>query len=103
MTYRHYLLIVVVLCFSQAHADWPQWLGPNRTGISSETGLVTTWAKDGPTVVWEKELGEGFSGISVADGRVYTMFSAGEDEFVICLNEKTGEEIWRFRDRCQIL
>ena len=97
MQYGHYLLIAVVLCFSSAHADWPQWLGPNRTGISYETGLLTTWAKDGPTVVWQKELGEGFSGISVADGRVYTMFSAGEDEFVICLNEKTGEEIWRFK------
>ena len=97
MTYRYYLLIAVVLCFAPAHADWPQWLGPNRTGISSETGLLTTWAADGPTVVWEKELGEGFSGISVADGRVYTMFSAGEDEFVICLNEETGGEIWRFR------
>ena len=97
MTYRHYLLIAVVLYFAPAHADWPQWLGPNRTGISPETGLLTTWAKDGPAVVWEKELGEGFSGISVADGRVYTMFSAGEDEYVICLDEKTGEEIWRFR------
>ena len=97
MKYRYYFLLAVVLCFSSAHADWPQWLGPNRTGISSETGLLTTWATDGPTVVWEKELGEGFSGISVVDGRVYTMFSAGEDEFVICLKEKTGEEIWRFR------
>ena len=97
MIYRCYLLIAVVLCFSSAHADWPQWLGPNRTGISSETGVLTTWAADGPTVVWQKELGEGFSGISVADGRVYTMFSAGEDEFVICLNEETGREIWRFR------
>lgn len=97
MIYRYYFLLAVVLCFSSAHADWPQWLGPNRTGISSETGLLTTWAKDGPTVVWEKELGEGFSGISVAEGRVYTMFSAGEDEFAVCLDEETGEEIWRFR------
>ena len=97
MKYGHYLLIAVVLCFSSAHADWPQWLGPNRTGISSETGVLTTWAKDGPAVVWEKELGEGFSGISVADGRVYTMFSSGEAEFVICLNEETGREIWRFK------
>ena len=97
MKYRYYLLIAVVLCFSSAHADWPQWLGPNRTGISSETGLLTTWAKDGPAVVWQQELGEGFSGISVADGWIYTMFSAGEAEFVICLNEETGEEIWRFK------
>ena len=97
MIYKYYFFLTVILCFSSAHADWPQWLGPNRTGISSETGMLTAWAADGPTVVWQKELGEGFSGISVADGRVYTMFSAEEDEFVICLNEETGEEIWRFR------
>lgn len=97
MIYRYYLLIVVVLCFAPAHADWPQWLGPKRTGISSETGLLTSWAANGPTVVWKKELGEGFSGISVADGRVYTMFSAGEDEFAICFDEETGREIWRFK------
>ena len=99
MTYRHYLSIAVAICFSShlAHADWPQWLGLDRTGVSSETGLSTTWAADGPPVVWERELGEGFSGISVADGRVYTMFSDRESEFAICLDEATGAEIWRVK------
>ncbi len=99
MTFKRYLLIAVAFCLSchPTHADWPQWLGPDRTGISPETGLLTTWASDGPTVVWERALGEGFSGISVAEGRVYTMFSDAEDEFAICLNEATGEEIWRVR------
>ena len=99
MTYRHYLSIAVAICFSSqlAHADWPQWLGPDRTGGSSETGLSTTWATDGPPVVWERELGEGFSGISVADGRVYTMFSDRESEFAICLDEATGAELWRVK------
>ena len=99
MSYRHYSFIAIAICFSVhlAHADWPQWLGPDRTGHSSETGLLTTWPADGPPVVWERELGEGFSGISVADRRVYTMFSDRESEFAICLDEATGAEIWRFK------
>ena len=77
--------------------DWPQWRGPNRDGISRQTGLLKEWPDDGPQVLWRVPLGEGFSGISVARGRVYTMFSEGNDEFVICLDASNGEEMWRFR------
>lgn len=94
---KYILSFAFVLCFSSAYADWPQWLGPDRTGISTETGFLKTWPKGGPAVVWKKNLGEGFSGISVANGRVFTMFAEGDDEFVICLKEESGDEIWRFR------
>lgn len=77
--------------------DWPQWRGPNRDGISRQTGLLKEWPDGGPQVLWRVPLGEGFSGISVARGRVYTMFSEGNDEFVICLDASNGEEMWRFR------
>lgn len=97
MKYRFYLTFAFVLYFSPARADWPQWLGPDRTGISTETGFLKTWPKDGPEVLWKKNLGAGFSGISVADGRVFTMFAEGDDEFVVCLNEESGDEVWRFR------
>lgn len=93
------ILIIAFLMFNiqSISADWPQWLGPDRTGISTETGFLKTWPKGGPAVVWKKNLGEGFSGISVANGRVFTMFAEGDDEFVICLKEESGDEIWRFR------
>ena len=78
-------------------SDWPQWRGPNRDGISEEVGLLKEWPDGGPQVLWRVSLGEGFSGISVADGRVYTMFSEGDDEFVVCLDASNGKEIWRFR------
>ena len=87
----------LLLNVQSVRADWPQWLGPDRTGISTETGFLKTWPKGGPAVVWKKNLGEGFSGISVANGRVFTMFAEGDDEFVICLKEESGDEIWRFR------
>ena len=78
-------------------ADWPQWRGPNRDGISSETGFLKSWPQEGPKVLWQIPLGDGYSGISIAQGKVYTMFAEGNDEFVICLNASDGKEIWRFR------
>ena len=95
------LLIICVLLYGVVSivgaADWPQWRGPNRNGISEETGLLKEWADSGPQVLWKVPLGEGFSGISVVGGRIYTMFSEADDEFVVCLNASNGEEVWRFR------
>ncbi len=80
-----------------AEADWPQWRGPNRDGISSETGFLKNWPKAGPKVLWHISLGDGYSGISIAQGKAYTMFAEGNDEFVICLDASDGKEIWRFQ------
>jgi len=77
--------------------DWPQWLGPNRDGISLETGLIKSWPKEGPEVLWRTQIGEGYSGISGAQGRIYTMDSRQDDEFVVCMDASDGEEIWRAR------
>ena len=60
--------------------DWPQWRGPNRDGISRETGLLEAWPEGGPKVIWEKPLGAGFSCATVAGGRVFTMAQADETE-----------------------
>jgi len=77
--------------------DWPQFRGPNRDGISEETGLMVRWPESGPEVLWRTALGDGYSGISLAKKRIYTMFGKGADEFVVCLDAVSGEEIWRFR------
>ncbi len=81
----------------EAHKDWAQWLGPERNGQSRETGLLKAWPAEGPSEVWRIQGGEGFSGISIARGRIYTMFARGDDEFVVCLDAATGKELWRFR------
>ena len=60
-------------------------------------GILKEWPPNGPKMLWKVPLGEGFSGISVSQERVYTMFSKGNDEFVVCLNATDGTEIWRFR------
>jgi outer membrane protein assembly factor BamB len=68
------VLAVVLLVSSLAGAaDWPQFRGVHRDGISSETGLLKEWPAGGPKELWFYEgLGAGFSSIAVADGMVYT-------------------------------
>src|SRR5687768_11549902 len=68
---------IVLLCFVSAAvfaADWPQWRGPNRNGISAETGWAPT---SNPRRVWTAQVGQGFSSVAVVGGRVYTMGNAG--------------------------
>src|ERR1700741_3414187 len=75
--------------------DWPQWRGVNRDGHSSETGLLTSWPSGGPRVIWRATgLGEGYSSMSVAGGRIYTQGQRGQVEFVLALDVKTGTKAW---------
>src|SRR5262245_10024159 len=76
--------------------DWPGWRGADRTGVSTETGLLKEWPKTGPPLVWKvKELGEGYSTPSIARGRLYVMGSRGTDEeFVQARNVADGGLVW---------
>jgi outer membrane protein assembly factor BamB len=75
--------------------DYPQWRGPNRDGISAETGLLKEWPEDGPAVVWQvKNVGSAYSAVSVADGRVLTQGNIDGESRILCLNEKDGKQLW---------
>src|SRR6516225_10238346 len=75
--------------------DWPQWRGPDRTGVSKETGLLKEWPKDGPKLLWMiKDLGNGYSTPAIAGGRIYVQSNHGDDELAVALDEKTGKQIW---------
>ena len=78
-------------------ASWSQWRGPDRTGVSSETGLAQRWTEAGPAEIWRRPLGQGFSGIVAAAGRLYTQFAIAGDAFVASLSAADGSEIWRVR------
>jgi outer membrane protein assembly factor BamB len=84
----------LVLC--AAAADWPQFLGPNRDSTSAETGLATDWAKKGPPVVWEHDVGEGFSGPVVSGGRVVLFHRVGDEEVVEALGAADGKRAWKY-------
>lgn len=75
--------------------DWPQWRGPDRTGLSKETGLLKDWASEGPRQAWKiTGLGDGYSTPSISAGRMYMLGTKGNDEYMICLNEKDGSRVW---------
>src|SRR4051794_21620417 len=80
-------------------ADWPQWRGPQRTGISTETDLLKEWPKDGPKLLWQvKDIGFGYSTPAVVGERLYLLSNKGLDnEFVQALGVKDGKQVWSTR------
>ena len=88
-------LFAAMLAFSVCPAaDWPQWRGPNRNGISSEA-INTHWPAEGPNVLWRASIGTGFSSISICQGRGYTMGNIGDHETIWCFDALTGKSIWK--------
>lgn len=102
--------------------DWPQFRGPDRNGLSPETGLLATWPEEGPPEVWRLPIGEGYSAVTAVGNRLYTLFAeppvaeaaesdkgatateaaeASEEvektarEFAVALDAASGKELWR--------
>ena len=76
-------------------ADWSGFRGPNRDGVSPETGLLKSWPKDGPKVVWTaKNLGLGWGTPSIADGVIYGVGTREGKDGVWALKEADGKELW---------
>ncbi len=75
--------------------DWPQWRGPNHDDISPETGLLKDWPAGGPKLVWEiKDIGAGYSAVSIMGNRIYTAGDKGSESFVEALNLGDGKLVW---------
>lgn len=92
------VLLSVLAVSSFAHAaDWPQFLGANRDGISTETGLANTWPAEGPKTLWTLPLNPGYGGAAVADGKVYVVDRVGDkSDVLLCVDLATGKELWKF-------
>ena len=94
------LSAVVCLCAaSVAAADWPQWRGPDRSGVSRETGLLKQWPAGGPKLLWRvNDLGDGYSTPVVVGSRVYMMSNRGLDnEYVQAISAVDGKVLWTTR------
>jgi outer membrane protein assembly factor BamB len=79
--------------------SWPGFRGPNLDGVSPNSGkLANSWPEEGPPRLWSVDLGEGYAGAAIRDGRVYVFDydqEAGADA-LRCLSFDDGREIWRF-------
>jgi outer membrane protein assembly factor BamB len=105
------LMITGLFVVEATALDWPQWMGPGRDNVWREEGLLEKFPPDGPTVVWRTPIAGGYAGPAVCDGRVFvTDYATSDDvkisnferkestgvERVLCLDEATGNELWRF-------
>lgn len=78
--------------------NWPQWRGPARDGVSTETGLLQRWPAGGPPKLFSaRGLGTGYSSVAITGGRIYTMGDLRAGQHVIALDEETGKTIWATR------
>lgn len=86
---------LMILCTARLHAgDWPQILGPQRSGIAEAETLAASWPEGGPPVVWKQPVGQGSAGVAVA-GNTLMLFHRLEDrEVVAALDARTGEAKW---------
>jgi len=79
---------------AKAGRGWPQFLGPDRNGTSTETGLLTSWPENGPAEVWRVPGGVGMSGLAVHDGKLVTLVQRQGKQWAVCLDARSGKELW---------
>jgi outer membrane protein assembly factor BamB len=80
---------------AQAPAEWSQWRGPNRDGISAETGLLGEWPAGGPPLAWQtRGAGTAYSSFSTSGGRLYTLGARDDVEYVMAFDRATGRKLW---------
>jgi outer membrane protein assembly factor BamB len=77
-------------------ADWPEFLGPARDNTSPETGLLDSWPATGLTIVWQKDIGTGYSAPSVRDGMLVYYHRVGGEEVVQAVDAASGQPRWKF-------
>src|SRR5215207_2585445 len=88
-------LTLLVLASSSFAEDWPQFRGPKRDGLSTETGLLKSWPTEGPPLTWTaKGLGGGFSSVSIVGDRIYTLGNKNKLTHVVALERNTGKVLW---------
>lgn len=91
------LCVLAVLAGARLAAeDWPQFLGPERNGVYRGPALAEAWGPQGPRVVWRKQVGAGFAGPAVVQGRVILFHRVGKEEVVESFDARTGASQWRY-------
>jgi outer membrane protein assembly factor BamB len=89
-------LILLLSCAVALAADWPQWRGANRDGKSADTGLLDSWPKGGPRLLWKAlDLGDGYSGPAIVGDRLYIQGQSSGQQFVMAYDVRTGKQLWK--------
>jgi outer membrane protein assembly factor BamB len=95
MPFRSVFALAAAWSLNASAADWLQWRGADRNDQSPDQGLLKSWPAGGPKRLWLNEnVGLGYSGFSVAGDRLFTMGLRDDQEFILCLDAKSGKELW---------
>ena len=90
-----FILHFIAATIHAAEGDWPQWRGPNRDGVSAETGLLKEWPTNGPKLLWTaRGLGWGYSSVSVVGDKVFSMGDGPDSGRVLALDRRDGKLLW---------
>lgn len=98
---RQIRLLLTVCCIAvvaQVYAaDWPQYMGPTANGLAPDKGINKNWAQKPPKALWQVALGDdGYAGPAVAEGKVFVIDHAGNQDIVRAIDLTTGQDAWRF-------
>ncbi len=96
------VLVTCYLALPLAADDWYRWRGPQLDGVSGESGWLFEWPEHGPTIAWKASVGTGFSSVTVAGGRLYTMGNRDNIDTVYCLDAVTGKQLWTHSYQCPL-
>src|SRR5262249_9341238 len=90
-------VVVTLFLVASVRADWPHLRGPSFDGRSDETGLADAWPSDGPPRLWSRDLGQGYSGLIAADGKLFTQRQTLAGQYLLCLDPDSGKTVWESR------
>ena len=85
----------VVAADKRPGQDWPMFLGPHGTGVSDEIDLLDEWPAAGPTLLWEKRIGQGYSSPSIKEGHLVIHHRQRNRDVIECLKSDDGSPIWK--------
>jgi outer membrane protein assembly factor BamB len=81
---------------SATSSDWLLWGGPRRDFVTAGAGLASTWPSDGPTKLWSRPLGEGYSPIAIEGSALYTAYHRGLQDVIVAIDARTGANLWEY-------
>ena len=94
----HVLLILLIISTINIYAqDWPQYLGPDRNSTSPQKGILRSWPEKGPEVLWTVDVGTGYGGPVIKDGKVYLLDRDDKvGDIMRCFDLANGKELWSY-------
>ncbi len=91
------MFLLLVFALNVRAQDWPQYLGPNGNSKTTQEGLLRSWPAEGPEVLWTTDVGIGFGGSVIKDGKAYLLDRDDEyGDYMRCFDLNTGEELWKY-------